>query len=240
MDPRLIPPLPPGSPWSGWARPDIHHCEANLAGWIAAPADSWSNLAYLAAGLWLWRRGPRGPGRTLAAIAVAVGLCSFAFHASYTYEGQVLDFAAMFLLTGWILARGAVRSGALAEDRLNAAWAVVVGASLCLFGLFRARGVPVQTIMIAHVAAVVVQEARLVSTGRGTRSPGAFAAALGLIAAAYACWRLDHADRFCRPDDHLFQWHAAWHVLTAAAFVPLARAQEGPAQFAATPAPAGE
>ena len=225
MDPRLLAPLPPGSPWSAWARPDIHHCEANLAGWIAAPADSWSNLAYLAVGLWLLRRGSNGPARALGAISVVVGACSFAFHASYTYAGQALDFAAMFLLTGWILARGAVRAGWAAEARLAAVWAGVVGASLSLFAAFHARGIAVQTIMIAHVAAVAAQEAWLFRSGRPSRSYAPFAAALALVAAACACWRLDHADRFCAPDRHLFQWHAAWHALTAAAFIPLARFQ---------------
>ncbi|MDE2142841.1 MAG: ceramidase domain-containing protein [Elusimicrobia bacterium] len=225
MDPRAIPPLPSQSPWSAWARPDIHHCEANLAGWIAAPADTWSNLAYLAVGWWLWRRSPRGPYRALSAISIVVGLCSFAFHASFTYEGQVLDFAAMFLLTGWLLARGAVRARWISEDRLNAAWAAVVGFSLSLFAAFHARGIPVQTIMIAHVAAVALFELRLRLSGPRAPSYGPFAAALGLIAAAYACWQLDHAERFCAPDNHLFQWHAVWHVLTAAAFVPLARFQ---------------
>ncbi|MFI5347186.1 MAG: ceramidase domain-containing protein [Elusimicrobiota bacterium] len=224
MDPRVLPPLPPGSPWSSWARPDIHHCEANLAGWIAAPADTWSNLAYLAVGLWLWR-GPKGPGRALGAISVAVGLCSFAFHASYTYPGQVLDYAAMFLLTAWLLARGAVRAGWMEAGLLNAAWAALVGASLSVFGLFHARGIPVQTIMLAHVAAVTAQERWIARSARRAASYAPFAAALGLIAAAYACWRLDHADGFCAPENHFFQWHALWHVLTAAAFLPLARFQ---------------
>lgn len=208
----MIPPLPVGSPWSAWARPDIHHCEANLAGWIAAPADTWSNLAYLAVGLWLWRRHDSGAGRALGGIAAVVGLCSFAFHASFTFAGQTLDYAAMFLLTGWILAGG--RRGP---------WAAIVAASLGLFAVFSARGVPVQWIMIGHVAAAALREAVLRARGEGVR-PAPFAAALGLIGLAYACWHLDHAAGFCRPDEHLFQWHAVWHVLTAAAFLPLARA----------------
>jgi hypothetical protein len=242
VDPRLIPPLPPDSPWSAWARPDIHHCEANLAGWIAAPADTWSNLAYLAVGAWLLTR-PRGPARTLGGIAIAVGACSFAFHASFTYQGQVLDFAAMFLMTGWLLARDAVRASWLAADRLNAAWAAVVGVSLSAFAAFHAWGLPVQTVMLAHAAGVVALEARLARAGRCPR-PAALGAAVGLVAAAYACWHLDHAARFCSPDDHLFQWHAVWHALTAAAFLPLAAyhqaAADGGAQFEATRAPAGE
>jgi hypothetical protein len=225
VDPRLITPLSPDSPWSAWARPDIHHCEANLAGWIAAPADTWSNLAYIAVGLWLWSRNPKGPGRALAAISVVVGLCSFAFHASYTYPGQVLDYAAMFLLTAWLLARGAVRAGWTSSSRLNVVWAVLVGASLGVFALFHALSLPVQTIMLLHVAAVSAQELWISRSVRRPPSYRPFVLALGLIAAAYACWHLDHAEGFCAPENHIFQWHAVWHILTAAAFLPLARFQ---------------
>jgi hypothetical protein len=209
VDPRLIPPLPAGSPWSAWARPDIHHCEANLAGWIAAPADTWSNLGYFAVGLWLLR-SPKPAERTLGGIALAVGACSFAFHASYTYQGQFLDYAAMFLLTGWLLARGAARI-----------WAAIVAASLALFLVFHALGLPVQTLMLAHVAGLLIRG--------GMKRDFSFGLAIGLFAIAYGCWHLDHADGFCRPDDHVFQWHAAWHLITAAAFLPLARLEWAPA-----------
>jgi len=205
MDPRLILPLPPDSPWAAWARPDIRHCEANLPGWIAAPADAWSNLAYLAVGAGLLARG-RGAGRALGAIALAVGLASFAFHASYTAAGQALDYLGMYLLAGWLIARGRPR-----------AWAELVAASLLAYALFARLRWPVQTTMIALFAAAAFVEAR----GR-PRAPRL--AAFGLLLLAYVCWHLDHTDAFCRPDDHVFQWHAVWHALTAAAFVPLARA----------------
>src|SRR4051812_24434555 len=109
MDPRIVPPHPAGSPWSGWTLPDIKHCEANLAGWISAPANTWSNLAYFAVGAWILGRSKgRGPlsARGLGAVSLAVGATSFLFHMSYTFAGQFLDYAGMFLLTGWALARG--------------------------------------------------------------------------------------------------------------------------------------
>lgn len=218
MDPRIILPLAPESPWAAWARPDIKHCEANLAGWIAAPANTWSNLAYLAVGAWLIARSPKAPGRTLGWISVAVGLCSFAFHASYTAQGQLLDYAGMFLLTGWLLARIAVR--AHWTTREGRSWGIVMGASLAAYAVLWTFHLPVQTIMILHVVVVVSLETQLVVENRVPLT-----AALVLIAAAYICWHMDHSDAYCRPEDHLFQWHAAWHVLTAAAFVPLAAYQ---------------
>ncbi len=219
MDPRIVTPLPPDSPWAAWARPDIKHCEANLAGWIAAPADTWSNLGYLAVGAWLIARSPKGPGRTLGWISAAVGLCSFAFHASYTAQGQLLDYAGMYLLVGWMLARLAVRARWTPHE--GRAWAAVVGGSLAAYAALWSLRLPVQSTMTVLVAAAVAWE---VKRGDGRRAP--LGTALALIAAAYVCWNLDHADAFCRPGQHRFQWHAAWHILTAASFLPLAAHQE--------------
>lgn len=220
MDPRLILPPAAGSPWADWARPDMRHCEANGAGWIAAPADTWSNLAFLAAAAYLLTRKSASE-RALGAVSVAVGVTSFVFHASYTSQGQFLDYAGMFLLTGWILARGLRRAGAVKNE--NAAWAGLVVLSLALFPVFRALGLGVQNIMLAEVLLSAGLEARLKATGRGAPRYADFGLALGLIAIAYAFWHMDHSDRFCDPENHLFQWHAAWHVLNAIAFVPLAR-----------------
>lgn len=215
MDPRLILPLPPESPWAAWARPDIHHCEANLAGWIAAPADTWSNVAYMAVGLWLMRSSV--PKKTLGIIAVIVGATSFAFHASYTAFGQALDYFGMYVLASWLIARGVLRAGWSKDEKITCA--VVVGASCATYVMFARLHWPVQTTMILLVALMVSLEIYLM---RGAPQKSLLAA-LALFAAAYACWHMDHSDRFCRPDDHLFQWHAAWHVLTALAFLPLAR-----------------
>ena len=109
--PRDIQPLPPDCPWGGWTPPDLQHCEANLCGWITTPANTWSNLAYVAVGVWIWRRAAKRDllaAGGLGPVSIAVGVTSFAFHASYTFAGQVLDYGGMFLLIGWALARGAL------------------------------------------------------------------------------------------------------------------------------------
>lgn len=224
-----MPPLPPGCPWSGWALPDIKHCEANLCAWVAAPANAWSNLAYLAAGALILRRARPGgllSARGLGWVALAVGAASFAFHASYTWAGQVLDYAGMFLLTGWALARALLRAGALDERGAAAAWGLLFAASLAALFAFRALGWGVQGVMLAQVLALVSLELRLLAR-RDAPAYGALWAALALVGAGYACWHLDHSGRFCRPDDHLFQLHAAWHGLTAAALALLWRFHEG-------------
>lgn len=225
-----MPPLPVESPWHGWALPDIKHCEANLAGWIAAPANTWSNLAYVAAGAWIMKRSSK---RTLLSagglgpVSVAVGVTSFAFHASYTFAGQVLDYAGMFLLLGWVLARGLVRGGLLEERGAVRFWAGLVAGSLAALFAFRAAGWGVQTLVLVQALAVAALELRLMAVKRDAPSYVPFWWMMSLLLAAYACWHLDHTDFACRPDDHVLQLHAVWHVLTAGAFLAAWRFHEG-------------
>lgn len=229
MDPRVVPPHPAGSPWAGWALPDIKHCEDNLAGWIAAPANAWSNLVYLAAALLIWRRAAPGgalSARGLGAISFAVGATSFVFHASYTWAGQLLDYAGMFLLTGWTLARALLRLGALEERGAAAFWAGAFAASLGVWLAFSRLGWGVQYVMLGQALAITALELYLVKR-RDAPEYGPLGAMLALLVVAYACWHADHTDAFCRPQDHLFQLHAAWHALTAGAILAAWRFHEG-------------
>ncbi len=48
-------PHPPSCPWHAGAEllgaPNIKWCEATVCGWISEPANTWSNVLYLALGL---------------------------------------------------------------------------------------------------------------------------------------------------------------------------------------------
>lgn len=230
MDPRLVPPLPAGSPWSGWTLPDIKHCEANLAGWITAPSNTWSNLAYLAAGYWIYKHA--ASRRALSAgglglVSVAVGVTSFVFHMSYTFAGQVFDYLGMFILIGWALARGVMRAGLLDEKGALRFWAALIAASIGALFAFRFAGWGIQTIVLVQALSLAALEIRLMLVKRDAPSYGSFWLMQLLLIAAYACWHLDHTDFACRPDDHVIQFHAIWHVVTAGAFVAAWRFHEG-------------
>jgi len=230
VDPRIVPPLPEGSPWSGWALPDIKHCEANLGGWITAPSNTWSNLAYLAVGAYIMRKSTRRGALAaggLGPVSIAVGASSFVFHMSYTFAGQVFDYLGMFLLIGWALARGLLRSGLLTEAGALRFWGGLVAASLAALFTFRAAGWGIQTIVLVQAISLVVLEIRLMLVKRDAPSYVSFWLMQFLLAAAYACWHLDHTDLACRPDDHIVQFHAIWHVVTAAAFLAAWRFHEG-------------
>lgn len=225
--PRDVVANAPGCPWGGWAPPDIRHCEENLCAWIAAPADTWSNAAYLAAALWLWSRGAaKGPVRWFAPAAAAVGVSSTLLHASNSFAFQLLDYAGMFLWVLLLLVLNMSRLGWVEDGRLGRVYGVLVAASSALLPAFRAAGVPVQPIVAVQVLAVAGTEAALFRRD-GPAGYGPWAAGLGLTAAGFACWMLDYRRVHCDPANHVLQWHAAWHLLTALAFIPLRRFYAG-------------
>ena len=225
-----MPPLPAGSPWCGWALPDMKHCEANLGGWITAPANTWSNLAYIAVGLWIYKRAAKRAllsAGGLGPVSVAVGATSFIFHASYTFAGQILDYAGMFLLLGWALARGLIRADRLSEKGAQRFWAGLFTASLAILFAFRALGWGIQTIVLVQALALAALEIRLMLVKRDAPSYASFWLMQLLLIVAYGFWHLDHTDFICRPDNHWLQFHAIWHLVTAAAFVAAWRFHEG-------------
>jgi hypothetical protein len=225
----LAPALPPGCPWSGFTPPNVDWCEEELCAWIVNPANTWSNLAYLALGLWMWRaaRG-RADLRLFGPASLAVGAFSFAYHASYTWALQFLDFVGMFLFCFLVIARNATRLGWI-EPRGEPRFFLlgVAGASALVPALFE-LGVAIQLTVAACIAVALVQEGTLV---RRAASPAgrsrAYAAGLALLALAGLASLLDVTRVWCDPASHWLQGHAAWHVLSALALAAFFRFYAG-------------
>jgi hypothetical protein len=229
----LAPPLPPGCPWSGFTPPNVDWCEEELCAWIVNPADTWSNLAYVALGLWMWRaaRG-RADLRLFGPASIAVGAFSFAYHASYTWALQFLDFVGMFLFCFLVIARNATRLGWIESPREPRFFALGVAGASALVPVLFELGVAIQLTVAACIAVALVQEAAL---ARRAASPAGrsrdYAAGLALLALAGLASLLDVTRTWCDPADHWLQGHAIWHVLSALALAALFRF------YAALPAP---
>lgn len=240
MNIRVPTPLPPGCPWSGWALPDLKHCEENVCGWITAPADTWSNLAYIAVGLWLWSRSKReapGPLRWFGPAAVLAGATSFIFHASYTFFFQFFDYVGMFSFICLMAALNLRRLGLLADSRIGVFYAESISLSCALLLGLRGLGLNIQPLFVLQVLAVAASEIWLAPPGvhggavppplsngyglaRASPAPSYADAwrTLGLFGAAVAFWLLDFSRLACDPANHWLQGHAAWHVFSAPAF----------------------
>ena len=102
--------------------PDHCFCEAIGSGAVAQPANAWSSLAFVLAGLWIAQPSARGKYKARNRMAgepayrrlygcalVAIGLGSYFYHATLTFAGQVCDMSGMYLLITFALFYGAAR-----------------------------------------------------------------------------------------------------------------------------------
>lgn len=198
-------------------------CELVRADGIAQPADAWSSMAFVVAGVAvvLAVRPATRPERVLvlllAVALAAVGLGSFAFHATLTLWGQFADVFPMYAVGCVLLAGALVRLGWTTPRR---AW---VGglALLAVLGMLLWLWPDSRRFLFAAVLlpGIVLELVRARLQGASARW---LHLGLGLFVTAYVLWVLDQTGILCDPESWL-QGHAAWHVLGAAAGWCLAR-----------------
>jgi hypothetical protein len=218
-----IVPLEPGCPWeplSSFWLPNVRWCEAQLCSVVVEPANTWSNLAYVIAGIALLWLGARRAERTLRIFGVAeivVGISSFAFHMSFSGVLQVFDFFGMYVFTNLLLGLNLVRLGRLSRHRF---WSVYATSVVALTGLtvaLRFTSFPIQGVVFVLILAIVATE--FMQRPQAGLDRRLFLAALATLAVAAGFSAADLTGVFCDPDDHFVQGHAIWHVLGALSLV---------------------
>jgi hypothetical protein len=219
----------------GWLGPDVgrgdNFCEAARSGWVKQPANSFSNLGFVVAGLLIgWHAGrpdrlgdvlPRNPGlaATYACVVVLLGPASAAMHATQAEAGGQFDLLSMYLVASFAAAYALMRW--VRQGRLLFAQLFSLFVAFCeLVGLYDGR-VPVvdqagNVAFAALLLTAVVLEVRLWRRREGGVHTDLRwgAGALGAILVAFAIWNVTKSV-WCDPHS-LVQGHAIWHVLDAA------------------------
>ena len=220
----------------GWLGEDVgrggEFCEASADGWIRQPANTWSNVAFVVAGLFVaWYAADRvrlgltlgahpGLATAYAVLVVLLGPGSMAMHATQTDLGGHLDLLSMYLLSGFAVAYALMRWTRRGLGTLVLVFAVAVVAGMVLH--LRGGSVP----LLGHLGnaafsvqlwtAVALEVALL--RRRSPRQDVRFGlASITVLAVAFAIWTTGQDGHpWCDPEA-LLQQHAAWHVLCAVA-----------------------
>ncbi len=193
-------------PWDGWEPASVSFCEARLCAIVAEPSNAWSSMGYVILGIWLLTRPETRTTFLLAGVAlanVAIGLGSFAFHASGTFAGELIDLFGMFLLSGLMLAYALGRT----QKGILGLWAAFTLAPMALVLLIKPAGIP---LFALELVTAVVLELR-------ARRPKfkLFLYSLAMVTMAFTIWITDTAKILCAPDNHFITGHAIWHGLNA-------------------------
>lgn len=189
-------------------------------------------------GAWLAREASRdGDARAWAVVGaqVLIGLGSFAFHATGSFAGELLDQTGMFLLSCLVLAFVAARAYGLSAARSAALYAGATAASSAALLVVPPAGIP---LFATQLVAGLGWE---VAAWRRTRAPAYryLFSGIGIFLVSFGIWLTDLTGVVCAPDNHIVTGHAVWHVLNAISIERLYRFYQAmPGTIAAEPAAA--
>ena len=216
----------------GWLGPDVGRggsfCEAARDMIVKQPANTFSNLGFVIAGLAAaWHVSRRGSGTmsatlgtAYAVLVVLLGPGSAAMHASQSVLGGHLDVYSMYLLASFVMAYAAARLLALPA----AGFAVLFAASLgvCTVAEFTSADVPVvmtagNAVFALLLLAGLVMEVVLRTRGSNRLDLRWGFASVATLLVAFAIWNTGKdGGPLCDPHS-LLQPHAVWHLLDALA-----------------------
>lgn len=166
-----------------------------------APLNTWSNLAYGAAGIGAYLAQPSAWGLAIGVLFGALGLASGWYHGAKTLTSSRADNAGIYALLTALMLHAA---------GFGAAWpAMLIGGAVAVAFAFG----PYWRVTLEPVVGVLGLVTLATTAIRGSAPLAAISFAL--VFAALACWQADKARTFPWP-----KWgHAVWHVLTAAALL---------------------
>ncbi|MEO7268441.1 MAG: ceramidase domain-containing protein [Knoellia sp.] len=216
----------------GWLGPDVGRggsfCEAARNLLVKQPANTFSNLGFVIAGLaaaWhVSRRGSgamsAGLGTAYAVLVVLLGPGSAAMHATQSVLGGHLDVYSMYLLASFVMAYAAARL--LALPAAGFAGLFVGSLGVCTVAEFTSADVPVVMTMGNAIFAVLLLAGLVMEIVLRTRGTARLDLRWGIasvttLLVAFTIWNTGKdGGPLCDPQS-LRQPHAVWHLLDALA-----------------------
>ncbi|MDB4937104.1 MAG: hypothetical protein JWP87_4076 [Labilithrix sp.] len=212
--------MPPSCPWT-WLEPATSRfCEDAVCGYVREPANTWSNVGFVACGLWMLRCAPTAPRlvRRFAWVALFLGVGSAAFHATRTYLGGLLDTAGMQATAAFLIAANMRRLFPARSD-MRTFWSLAAIGTLAAIA-FEAHE---RTIYGVEMATAGLLELAILRRSGPWRAHRWLAWSWATFIPGYALWWVDVNRVVCSPAAHVVNGHAAWHLLMAASLFAMYR-----------------
>lgn len=205
--------------------PDDCFCEALRYGeWIRQPANTWSNLGFIAVAILIVILVSRSNGNArnrliiypslswLFAFGILLtGVGSFFYHASFTFVGQWFDVMGMYFSITFFLIYNFDRLHNLKPGKVYLAYFAMNGLlGLALYVIPEARRYLFATCVLLMVASIFYTQWKL-KTPIKTKY---IIWSIVSFVVAYVLWVLDLKHIVCEPNS-LWQLHSVWHLLGA-------------------------
>lgn len=216
----------PGCPWSALTPSVVSFCEERLCGWIVEPANTWSNIGFILVGLVILRSNF---GRMRSALnlpgltAILVGIGSTMFHLTGSRVGEIIDLAAMFLISGLFIVFALRRLRGFGVRSLMMIYCALAIFSVALMIATHSSGIG---IFVAHITAAVILELILAYRFYSSTAYRNLLWMIGAFVVSYGAWLLDYHRILCAPGNHLLGGHAVWHLVNSLCLWNFYRYQE--------------
>ncbi|MCW3128317.1 MAG: hypothetical protein JWO03_3975 [Bacteroidetes bacterium] len=221
---------------NGWMGPGgkvaSEFCEASRPGMIKQPANTWSNIAFIVAGIligWQLMRGAYSENSNsltrnhfyaifYASLVVLLGPGSMAMHATTSELGGFFDMLSMYLIASFTVAYAMERFFKLSPIYFVGIFSVIL--AICIWAdgatdihiIFWFFG---DTAFASFIGGTIIIEIGNRYIRHMHHEIKWALASFGLLMFAFLIWNLTRTGTSpCQPDS-LIQGHAAWHILCA-------------------------
>ncbi len=218
--------IPPGCPWHEaqvhFGTPNVDWCEPTRCALITEPLNTWSNLAFLVAGLWILLRFRHVAIRGFAWIVIVMGLFSAIYHATNNALSQYLDFFGMILMMSALLALLTIRLWYSSEVILKRSFLFFILLNLVVLWALYVAQVPIQSLILINMLPIVIGEVCYIlfynKISLGWRSWVFLVLSVVVLILAQVFAQLDLKRIYCDPEGYL-HGHVLWHIFCALGMV---------------------
>jgi hypothetical protein len=204
-----------GCPWyeaqQSYGPPNIDWCEPSHCSVFDEPANTWSNLIFLIAFFYLYKKINDSFIRFYAVTLFFVGLFSALYHASNNAFSQFFDFVGMYLMTSIILAFNTNRTKALGTNIYSQFWFFAF-LNMVLFMSFEYMEIPIQWTVALNVFATMFLEIFNGIKEQSFRHYKYFYFGFFFLVLAQSCAMIDLNRIYCNPNNHVLHGHVFWHI----------------------------
>ena len=207
----------PGCPWydlHSQFPPNVDWCEEKVCSLIVTPYNAWTNLAYLFFGLLMWNRSKNTSNDILkffGKASIIVGISSFLYHMSLNAFTQVFDFFGMYLFTMIVIMSNQTRAKKWpnGKNAFKRFWYLVGGLTFSTV-IALSFHFPIQLFIGVLILLIIWTE-----FNQKTNNRKFFWISLVMMFVGAILSAMDVSRLLCWPENHFFQAHGTWHLITA-------------------------
>lgn len=217
--------IPVGCPYHQFAPTIDLTCEEGLCGYIRQPINVITSFAHLFVALYLYKIGKAIDSKAhinISLIAIPIALASALAHATHIKFFGTFDFTLQYLFMAHLIWVNASRMGKAPPLKL---WPFSLSMFILLTliqGMLPEISVGVYTFMLFTLLSIEALNFNRKKPEHSWSYKPLMQCA-GLFGAGLVCFFLDAEKIVCDPNNHYFQMHAVWHLLTAWSLVFLAK-----------------